>query len=609
MGVWDGVVDAKSADDTFKICFSLYALETLLCPSSPGHVDGRYILAVKDPNAIHLNNWATFRFSMLLEEAKRLYDRVEDLGGFHCNSIYVTKRFSGVRSDAPSGSIDVSTGLETNFVDDLTQVKADVCSVESSLSILKSTVGTMQPDIVWLKAAIGTLEKSLEELTSQGVGNMVAGKVEEEGRSCYIEGKDNFRGKQVSAGACHIAGEISNTDAKLLSYLFGKKINPKDILLCSEEVARFCEFSVSRWDMSCLSPAQCLTREVINISSTYLFDFDCDCWFLPSLFSEAAEKAGSKEGDLNLISATITKCGLCRYQDRLHQCKQIYILIHDTLDNHWFLVVVNMVDADCKIWDSNPHPQAKDQRKEHANASFNLVDQRVRIALEIVKHPKNEVYDRVKLENANYIMPDISYEDWVDRGRTFAQLGRFAGHLGQCQRIFVPLHEEEHGGHWWLMVVHPIKLIAEIWDSNASIGTCNSRLATARVALRHLDDVLYQDPIDVISAPLYYFGDFKTIVPDNVPQQTNGFDCGIYVIRHMQYYGIEWWTEPPINERYREIVPAQFGGEQIVGVARIDIGKNGGQVGGKDSGENRVQGINRGKQTSNKIGQGGRCKE
>lgn len=217
------VVDAKSPDDTFKICFSLYALATVLCPSSPGHVDARYILAVKDPNAIHLNNWATFGFSKLLEgitmfqrtrqpyiggclvflqlfyldsvayslcivpksappvmtwginEAKRLYDRVEELGGFHCDNIYVTKRFSGVRSDAPCGSIDVSTGLKTNFVDDLTQVKADVCGVESNISILRSTVGTMQPDIVWLKAAIGTLEKTLEELTSQGVGNLVAG--------------------------------------------------------------------------------------------------------------------------------------------------------------------------------------------------------------------------------------------------------------------------------------------------------------------------------------------------------------------------------------------------------------------------------------------------
>lgn len=217
------VVEAKTADDTFRICFSLYAMSTLLCPKYPGHVDGRYLSAVKDPNAIHMNNWATLGFTMLLEgislfqrtrqpymggclvflqlfyldavayslcivpksappvmtwgikEAKRLYDRVEELGGFHCENIYVTKRFSGARTEAPSGSIDVSTGMKTNVHDDLTQVKADVCGVESNLTILSSTVGTMQPDIVWLKGAIGALEKAVEDLASQGVGSIVSG--------------------------------------------------------------------------------------------------------------------------------------------------------------------------------------------------------------------------------------------------------------------------------------------------------------------------------------------------------------------------------------------------------------------------------------------------
>lgn len=35
---------------------------------------------------------------------------------------------------------------------------------------------------------------------------------------------------------------------------------------------------------------------------------------------------------------------------------------------------------------------------------FNSADQRVRLALEIVKHPKNEVYDRVKLAVASDVL-------------------------------------------------------------------------------------------------------------------------------------------------------------------------------------------------------------
>lgn len=50
-------------------------------------------------------------------------------------------------------------------------------------------------------------------------------------------------------------------------------------------------------------------------------------------------------------------------------------------------------------------------------------------------------------------------------------------------QIFVPLHEEANGGHWFLMVVHPMTLVAEIWDSSPSIEMDSSRLATARAAV------------------------------------------------------------------------------------------------------------------------------
>lgn len=85
---------------------------------------------------------------------------------------------------------------------------------------------------------------------------------------------------------------------------------------------------------------------------------------------------------------------------------------------------------------------------------------------------------------------------------------------------------------------------------------------------------------------------------------------------HMQYDSNEQRSslllqclKPPINERYEEIVSAQLGSEQIARAARKDSGKKGGQAGGKDSGETRGQRINMGKQTSNKIGQGGYCRE
>lgn len=217
------VVDSRTADDTFKICFSLYAMATLLCPTTLGHVDLSYLVAVRDPNALHLNNWANFCFNRLVEgismfqrrrhtyiggclvflqlfyldvvayslcivqksvppvltwgtkEAKMVYDRVEESRGFQSESIYVTKRLSGGRTElTTSGSVDVSTGIRTNFWEDLTEVKSDVCAVKSEVDILRSSVREMKPDIMFLRTAISTLEESLGLLKSLGVGHLVS---------------------------------------------------------------------------------------------------------------------------------------------------------------------------------------------------------------------------------------------------------------------------------------------------------------------------------------------------------------------------------------------------------------------------------------------------
>jgi hypothetical protein len=136
-----------------------------------------------------------------------------------------------------------------------------------------------------------------------------------------------------------------------------------------------------------------------------------------------------------------------------------------------------------------------------------------------------------------------------------------------------------------------VRRIVEIWDSMPIIESFNSRLAIARSVvsaiqyecvyifrmtcgssllevmvglvwsvldvnimhstlcttiffqLRHLDDVFDVEHVDFLHQPSMFFGDFNIVVPDNVTVQPNGFDCGIYVIHNMQYYGTNWWAE------------------------------------------------------------------
>ncbi|KAK9943204.1 hypothetical protein M0R45_008820 [Rubus argutus] len=539
------VVDSRTADDTFKICFSLYAMATLLCPTTPGHVDPSYLVAVRDPNALHLNNWASFCFNRLVEgismfqrrrhtyiggclvflqlfyldvvayslcivqksvppvltwgtkEAKMVYDRVEENRGFQSESIYVTKRLSGGRTESTtSGFVDVSTGIRTNFWEDLTEVKSDVCAVKSEVDILRSSVREMKPDIMFLRTAISTLEESLGLLKSLGVGHLVSTMLKsvlaadsnvplermqedlngdhqyeadtpetkirmsvneppmkDEARSSMNQRKEYLQTKQHGTGVFSIVGDISEIDTTLLKYMFSKKINPNDGNMSIDEVARHGEFSVSRWDICCLSPRHPLNRKVIDISASYLYETESDRWFLPAFFPDVLQRQEVYEDEQSWLSLLETLCIERNYHERLHRCTQIFIPINDTLDDHWFLLVISMGDVDCEIWDCKPAPQADERRKDYASAAmklvekvfanemrmtmpfnspsftildpcsvhslldhhdsgifvirnmqhylnqwyegFNSADQRVRLALEIVRNPKNEVIDRV----------------------------------------------------------------------------------------------------------------------------------------------------------------------------------------------------------------------
>lgn len=62
-------------------------------------------------------------------------------------------------------------------------------------------------------------------------------------------------------------------------------------------------------------------------------------------------------------------------------------------------------------------------------------------------------------------MPNISYEDWVDRGRTLAQLWRFAGHIGQCQRVYVHL------------VLLPTLSVGDYFETRINPYTCSFGVA------------------------------------------------------------------------------------------------------------------------------------
>lgn len=126
-------------------------------------------------------------------------------------------------------------------------------------------------------------------------------------------------------------------------------------------------------------------------------------------------------------------------------------------------------------------------------------------------------------------------------------------------------------GHWYLLVCDIFHKKAEIWDSlpdarhnkkrendchisvsGEAFVQCNytfffysmllmSTMFLCMQQLLYLDSVFHDDILSVFGTE-WTFSSFSVVSPLNAnPIQPNGVDCGIFVIRHMQYYRQLWY--------------------------------------------------------------------
>lgn len=61
-GLKEIVEQGMEADNTFKVAFALYALTMILCPTTPGRADPKFLIPLRNPGSICNKNWATFCF-------------------------------------------------------------------------------------------------------------------------------------------------------------------------------------------------------------------------------------------------------------------------------------------------------------------------------------------------------------------------------------------------------------------------------------------------------------------------------------------------------------------------------------------------------------------
>lgn len=280
----------------------------------------------------------------------------------------------------------------------------------------------------------------------------VAAKIKGAGRESCI---DSRRTKQQRVGLYSLMGDFSAHDSQILNFLFTTKHLTKDE--SSELVARYVDFSITREQILCLAPLKYLSEYVINICGEYLYDNVSSSWFFPTCFGERAKDYIGQMPLQVWIDDTVRICRLRRFQGRMKHCAKIFIPLHDDPGKHWFLLVVHLPHNQAELWDSSPNEGGKLRRIDIAKAAiwlldnvikhdsqmsfevafnfasftiinpefnpiqdnshdcgiyvirhmqhygnrwyqgFNSEDQRIRLALEIVKHPQNEVRAAVNI--------------------------------------------------------------------------------------------------------------------------------------------------------------------------------------------------------------------
>ncbi|XP_062085711.1 uncharacterized protein LOC133791816 [Humulus lupulus] len=114
-------------------------------------------------------------------------------------------------------------------------------------------------------------------------------------------------------------------------------------------------------------------------------------------------------------------------------------------------------------------------------------------------------------------------------------------------QIFIPVHIQNIR-HFVLFLLHVGIKVVEIWDSLLHKGKSRGAKLVQPV-LKQLDDLLGDQIASM--GPDWSFSSFTVSTVTNVPQQSNSYDCGIFVVNWMEQRPIDDFQHDSKNERSR----------------------------------------------------------
>ncbi|XP_034219169.1 uncharacterized protein LOC117630574 [Prunus dulcis] len=163
-------------------------------------------------------------------------------------------------------------------------------------------------------------------------------------------------------------GDLEDSDLELFSYIFrSNNLSSDEIIIQIEN-----KHHVTRGEFMCLRPEEWINDGVLNAHVYYLQEKGSGNWYFPTYMAEQVQN--TRDGQLFELAVKLRRENTNRFTVGLKKCEKMFIPVFDRIGSHWYLIVVLPSDKKVEIWDSLPGPKYNAGRYQQAERIMKVLD-------------------------------------------------------------------------------------------------------------------------------------------------------------------------------------------------------------------------------------------
>ncbi|KAL6197571.1 hypothetical protein ACLB2K_033179 [Fragaria x ananassa] len=525
------IVARQEADDIFKINFVLFTLVVLLCPSTPNTVDMKFLIALSDASSIGSKNWASLCFKHLvdgvvaykdkqsgymsgclvflqlfyfdsvgysssivcksvlpviawtLKKCKKMIDWVIREGGFHSTYVGVSNKAAAElcgSEERPS----VSNSVKTTVSDDVSRAMNELDCLQNEVDRLNLVMDIVEVNMAKVSNTFIEIDTISRDMTEDGLRRRLLFVV----RNVFGSGlKSPLLNNNVEVNLNNGIGIETET-------LGGRPLSP--IFDDGENETEWCEASAE--------------EDVAVDGGDNAFGLERDDELVGNDNNDFLLKAKTSPEDLKLLKFVFD-------EPHISADKSAEVVAR------FGEIVLTKGDIECMR-----------PRKKIKSKVINLY-----AAYLCEAEPTTWFFPTNFSERCPGSGKQCGRDESLGSIIKDCRLHKFNRRLKRCSKIFIPVHDETLE-RWWLVLIKVRDGVVEIWDSNPEIASLSRRQEMASSLMLLVQKVFASDmkkPGDIY----YDFPSFEVTVPKGSRWDANGYESGIYVMRHMAFYGEPWY--------------------------------------------------------------------